>query len=299
VIVSDEGTWTPSLSTLKANWTPSSAPCGLSRYEYAVGTSPTSQNVKPWTSAGLSTSVVDSSLTLTEGQTYYIQVRAVDATGQIGLASASDGITVAPGIDPIGAVWALTDSTGLSIRNKIVTATKQGAFWLEEQDRSAAIKVLSSASVTRGNKVSVAGVLGLSGTQRALIGDVVVNSGGTWPIPSPLGMGQSTLGGASVNALTPGIMDGKSAYNIGLLVKCWGTVTYSDSSNPNDKFFYIDDGSGLSDGSGHFGVKVRCGSVSPPNTGMVMITGIVASEQAGIKVVPVILIRDENDIMTL
>jgi hypothetical protein len=112
-------------------------------------------------------------------------------------------------------------------------------------------------------------------------------------------MGQSTLGGASVNALTPGIMDGKSAYNIGLLVKCWGTVTYSDSSNPNDKFFYIDDGSGLSDGSGHFGVKVRCGSVSPPNTGMVMITGIVASEQAGIKVVPVILIRDENDIMTL
>lgn len=299
VTVSDEGTWTPSLSTLKAYWTSSSAPCGLSRYEYAVGTSPTSQNVKPWTSAGLSTSVVDYSLTLTEGQTYYIQVRAVDVLGQVGPTSASDGITVAPRVDPIGAAWTLSNSTGLSIRNKVVTATKQGAFWLEEQNRSAAIKVVSSASVTRGNKVSVAGVLGMSGTQRALIGDVVINSGGTWPIPSPLGMGQLALGGASLNALTPSVTDGKSAYNIGLLVKCWGTVTYSDSSNPNDKFFCIDDGSGLSDGSGHRGVKVRCGSVSPPNTGIVMVTGIVASEQVVGKVVPVILIRDENDIVVL
>ncbi len=289
VTVTDEGAWTPSLTTLKANWTSSTATCGsISRYEYAIGTSPSSQNVRGWTSVGLSTSVTASSLALADGQTYYVQVRAVDTNGLTGAASASNGITVAPGVDPISAAWPLANGVGLAIRGKVVTAVASGAFWLEEQDRSAAIKVVSTAGVAKGNTVSVAGVLGTSGTQRALVGDVVANSGGSGPVPDPLGMACSSLGGASVNALTPGVTGGVSSYNVGMLVRCWGNVTYSNSSSPNDRFFYIDDGSRLSDGSGHAGVKVRCGSAAPPASGMVVVTGVVTTEQAGGKVVPVI-----------
>lgn len=300
VTVTDEGTWTPSLTTLKASWTAATPGCAaIARYDYAIGTSPTSQNVRAWTSAGTATSVTASGLSLMDGGVYYIQVRAVDAGGQMGPASSADGITVAPGTNPIGAAWGTPNSTGLSIRNKVVTAALGGAFWIEEQDRSAAIKVVSSASVSRGNTVSAAGVLGMSGTQRALIGDVVINLGGAGPIPAPLGMVHGVLGGAGVNAWTPGVTGGASAYNIGILAKCWGNVTYSNSSNPSDRFFYIDDGSGISDGSGHPGVKVRCGSTAPPASGMVAVTGVVASEQAGLSIVPVLLVRDGADIRAL
>jgi len=292
VTVSDEGVWTPSLDTLKATWTTSTPGCGyIARYDYAIGTSRTSQDVKSWTSAGAFTSVTDPALSLTEGQTYYVQVRAVDSNGRIGPPGASDGITVAPEVEPISAAWPLADGASLAIRNKAVTAALSGAFWLEEQDRSAAIKVVSGAAVTPGNTVSVAGVLGMSGTQRALIGDVVHNSGGSEPIPGALGMSLSGLGGASANAYTPGVTGGISAYNIGLLVRCWGRVTHSDSSSPSDKFFYIDDGTGLSDGS-YPGVKVRCGDSNPPTGGVVVVTGIVTSDQAGAKVAPVILATD-------
>ncbi|MGC8862181.1 MAG: phosphodiester glycosidase family protein [Armatimonadota bacterium] len=299
VTVTDEGSWTPSLTTLSASWTAAyEAGSGVNRYEYAIGTSPTSQDVRGWTSVGTSRSVTASGLSLQEGRTYYVQVRAVDNVGLIGPAAASDGITTAPGVDPIGSVWVLPNSQGLSIRDKVVTAALPGAFWLEEANRSAAIKVVSSASVSAGNRVNVAGVLGMSGAQRALIGDVV-HSVGSGVIPAPVGTTQRGLVAESFNALTPGVTGGCSLYNIGLLVRCWGIVTYSDSSNPNDAYFYFDDGSGLSDGSGHRGVRVKCGNAVPPASGLVGVTGILATEQVGPNVVPVLLIRNQADIQPL
>jgi len=283
---------------LTASWTTSSdgSGSGIDRYEYAVGTAPSSQDIKGWTSAGSSTSMSDSSLTLTDGQTYYIQARAVDNVGLEGAGSSADGITVAPLVNPISSAWPLANSVGLSIRNKVVTAALDGAFWLEEEDRSAAIKVVSSASTAVGNTVSVAGVLGVSGSQRALIGDVVEDLDSD-DVPPPISMNQRELGGADFNPATPGVTGGKSLYNIGLLVKCWGTVTYSDTSHPDDKYFYFDDGSGLSSG-GHDGVLVRCGSITPPSSGMVIVTGVVASESIGGKVVPALIIRGASDLLS-
>lgn len=95
------------------------------------------------------------------------------------------------------------------------------------------------------------------------------------------------------------VVGGTSLYNIGLLVRCWGEVTHSDDTNPNDKYFYFDDGSGLSDGGAYPGVRVLCGSVAPPDGGLVTVTDIVGSEQVGANVVPVILIRDAADILAL
>ena len=90
-------------------------------------------------------------------------------------------------------------------------------------------------------------------------------------------------------------------YNIGLLVKVFGNVTYSNTDVSTDNYFFLDDGSKLVGGDGspapsHSGVRVRCGSVTPPSSGMVMVTGIVSSELSGSTVVPVILIRDAADL---
>ena len=301
VTVTDEGAWTCSQTTLKAWWTASqdASGTGINRYEYAVGTGPSSQNVRSWTSVGLATSATISGLSLAEGQQYFVQVRAVDNLGQVGPASAADGIKVAPAVAKIGQAWAKSNATdGLSLRNKVVTAAFAGSFWLEELDRSSAIEVISTVSVSRGNTVSAAGTLGLSGTRRVLFADVVENHGGTATLPRPLGVTTKRLGGAAFNASTPGVTGGTGLYNIGLLVRCAGRVTYSDSTDPNNRYFVLDDGGGLS-WNGHAGVLVRCGAVSPPTGGWAVVTGICASESWSGKTVPVLLVRDSGDIRVL
>lgn len=299
VTVTDEGTLTPSLTALAAEWTEASdgSGSGVERYEYAIGTAPNLQDIRGWTSTGFETSMSDSELALTEGQTYYIQARAADNAGNHGLGSSADGITAAEGAESIGHARSLIDNLGLSLRGKVVTASFPGAFWIEEIDRTAAIKVVSNAGPAGGNTVSVAGVLGTSGEQRALFGDVVVNHGGFTDI-APLGMRVRNLGGAAANALTPGVSGSVSLHNVGLLVRCWGMVTYSDSTDPTDRFFYIDDGSAPPDWGPHPGVRVRCGSFAPPPGGSAVVTGVVAIERFADRLVPALLIRDARDIVT-
>lgn len=300
VTVTDEGSYTPSLNTLKASWTAAvETGSGLNHYEYAVGTSPSLQNVKGWSGAGLNTSFTIGNLPLAEGTTYYVQVRSVDNAGNFSAVAASDGILAAPGVSRIGQAWQMANSVEpLSLRNKTVTAKFSGAFYLEEADRSAAVRVVSNASVTQGRSVSVAGVLGISGGQRALIGDVVIDNGPSASNPTPVALSQKYLGGAAYNALTPGVTGGTGLYNIGMLVRCWGRVDYYNVSNPADKYFYLDDGSGLSR-NGHKGVLVRCGAVTPPAGGTAVVTGIVSIEYDGAKWQPVLLIRDSSDIRPL
>jgi hypothetical protein len=72
-------------------------------------------------------------------------------------------------------------------------------------------------------------------------------------------------------------------------------VTYYNTDDANNKYFYFDDGSRLSSG-GHAGVKVWCGTETPPSSGMIAVTGILSSDSIGGKVVPVILIRDSAEI---
>ena len=298
VVVTDDGVWTPSVTTLRASWTEAidAGGSGIASYEYAIGTAADTQDTKGWTSVGNVTAMADPLLTLSEGQTYFIQVRATDNVGNTGPAAASDGITVAPGVDPIGALWSEQDGSGLSVRGKVVTRVLPGMFWLEEADRSAGIKVLGDASVAPGDLVSVAGVLGLSGGQRVLHADVV-EAMGTAVVPVALGMKMQSLGGASFNIATPGVTGATALYNAGLLVKAWGAVTGCDASNPADRFFYFDDGSNLSDGGAVRGVRVRCGAIDPPCSGFVQVTGVVGLELAGTRLVPVIVVTSASDIV--
>ena len=85
---------TPMIGTeLSANWDAAHDPhSGLLRYEYAIGTAPGSTDVVSWTSAGLSTNVTHTGLSLISGQTYYFGVRAINQAGLIGTPTWSNGI---------------------------------------------------------------------------------------------------------------------------------------------------------------------------------------------------------------
>jgi hypothetical protein len=77
----DENT-TPIGTQLSANWDPTTDPhSDLLTYEYAIGTAPGTPDIVNWTPAGLTTSVTHTGLSLTDGQTYYFGVRAVNNAG--------------------------------------------------------------------------------------------------------------------------------------------------------------------------------------------------------------------------
>lgn len=73
-----------------------------------------------------------------------------------------------------------------------------------------------------------------------------------------MGLQAALLNNAASNTAAVGLN------NIGLLVNVWGNVTYLDSGN---NFFYINDGSGITDGSGNNGVKVACTGLPVPTIG--------------------------------
>jgi len=85
---------TTSIGTqLSANWDPTTDPhSDLLTYEYAIGTAPGTPDVVNWTPAGLTTSVTHTGLSLTDGQTYYFGVRAVNNAGLTSTPTWSNGI---------------------------------------------------------------------------------------------------------------------------------------------------------------------------------------------------------------
>ena len=67
-----------STSTIQANWSSFSDPdSGLTGYQWAIGTTPGGMDVQGLTSAGITgTSASNGSLSLLDGQVYYVTIRA-------------------------------------------------------------------------------------------------------------------------------------------------------------------------------------------------------------------------------
>jgi len=85
---------TTSATTLSANWAASSDPnSGIAKYWYAIGTSPGAADVVGWTDNALNTTVTNSALSLTNGQTYYFSVKTDNGAGLTSICS-SNGVMV-------------------------------------------------------------------------------------------------------------------------------------------------------------------------------------------------------------
>ena len=109
---------------------------------------------------------------------------------------------------------------------------------------------------------------------------------------------------------TKGFEKGRGLYTIGLLVKTWGKVTYRD---PGGKYFYIDDGSRLKDGtkdgsSDVLGIRVSIdnlaagNSIDMPaaNVVYVSVVGVISTfKDSNLKIRPNLRPRNQPDVVTL
>lgn len=193
------------------------------------------------------------------------------------------------------------DGTFVQVNNLIVTAIFDGLgrFYGEKADRSSGIGI-EAKGVALGDLVSVTGEAATVNGERVLRNAIVQISAQGQTLPQPVTMIQRALGGGAEgyqgavinNAAANAYANGRC--NIGLLAHIRGNVTYSDAASG---MFYLDDGSGIDDGSGHAGVKVDAGLLPVPSVGsQVGVAGVSSAQTIGGKVARVLRPRTIEDI---
>lgn len=84
-----------STTTITAKWTGfGDSGSGIASYQWAIGTTPGGTDKQDYTPVGLATSATNSSLSLSNGVTYFVSVRATDNAGNVSNVVSSDGVTV-------------------------------------------------------------------------------------------------------------------------------------------------------------------------------------------------------------
>jgi len=134
----------------------------------------------------------------------------------------------------------------VTVPDVIVTASFADAFWVENPDRSAGIKVISNAKPAVGSKVLINGKLVKDNREAAIeLFDMLSEPGST--VPSPV----------AITGKTAGELDKAGAAAQGLLVKSAGKITevVKDATDTYVLGYYLDDGSSLTIGE-HKGIYV-------------------------------------------
>ncbi len=157
------------------------------------------------------------------------------------------------------------------------------SLYVEEEDRSSGIKVYPAefTFVMPGDRVKVTGKLQTDSNQETSIGQAVVEVLGNQPPLEPLGV------------TNRGLTAAEGLDTTGLLVRTWGRVTAIDG-----EYFFVDDGSGYSEGAGPSGLRVR-GNCPASVGGYVKVTGIRARQMVGQVSVPVIRMRADSDAVSV
>lgn len=265
-VVTDDGGFTTDLSRLRASWTVSDT-ANIQGYLFAVGTSPGATDVMPWTHT--SDTSIDLQIVLTQGSSYYVQVKSVYPGGLESSAGSSDGIAAAIAVPTLRETKSIPLSTMVVVENKMVSGVFPDCVYAQEPDRSGGIRVQGSFAVDAGDVVTILGRTALAGKELCLTNASIV-SRAPGAAPGPLGVTNASAGGGTdgeqpsqINdALTGATAAGVSP--VGLLVRTSGRVSFVD---PLGLFAYVDDGSGIRDGSGHTGVRVSLTGLPEPVTG--------------------------------
>ena len=146
------------------------------------------------------------------------------------------------------------------------------SFAVENADRSNGMRVISSATVNLGDSVTIAGTTNIINSEPVIQATSVTTNTSGNSLPSPLGMVSLVSGGVGADLLNPLVNSSSSGEvsaglnNMGVLIELFGTVTGSVDTGDYSGYFYIDDGSGLADGSGYTGIRCRPGAYSSYGT---------------------------------
>lgn len=287
--VDDGGPVTADNSAIQASWSASTdLATHVDRYEYRV-TDDQGAEIVPWTSNGLNTSKVIP-VSLQEGRTYYVWVKAIDAVGWETDPVQSPGVQFqASAPVSIGEARQMEDTSLVSLVNKRVSSTFDGYIYVQEPDRSAGIRVDSAEAVGLGSVVHVTGTLSTVNGERRIVDASVVETDQPVQRPAPLFVSSRTLGGSAFGSNTPGVTLGTGLNNLGLLVRVAGTVTAHAEGG-----FRISDGGVADDGSGSAGVWISSGLFHKPAIGeFAIVTGISSLNADGVRQV---LVSQDSDI---
>ncbi len=260
--------WTPETS-MSASWDADDAESQISGFEYSVGSSSGGTDIVGWNGVGLALGVLRTGLNLTNGQVCYVNVRATNGAGLQSTAS-SGAIRAVEVPGSIAAALGLSNEIWVALTGKTVTGVVSPYAWIEEPDRSAAVRLLTGAELAIGQNVTVVGQMRTPVYTRQIgPATITVESSGN-PVRS-LAMRNAWVGGGARNELTKGVDGAVGANNVCLLVTTWGEVTAI-----GDGCFYIDDGSGLLDGTGNVGIRVNSqGLTNPSLHSFAVVTGLV------------------------
>ena len=155
----------------------------------------------------------------------------------------------------VAAAKALSDGTVASLSGPAVTRSFSNFFYLEDADRSNAIRVnvCGGSSAAQGTAPSVVGTLATEGGQRVIDPAMIL---GSVPAVCP-----GAIGMTNISAVSSVLGE--------VLVKLWGVVTVPEGATDT---FTISDGSSS-------GVTVQLYGVALPSNGsFVMLTGVLDLE---------------------
>lgn len=288
-------TVTPLRSTYSANtWNTVRVEANLDTKIYKIFIGPRGGTLTEITpTGGVPFIATASGYTVTQiiGISFYSSVKNADAPGDLLIDNVnitSDGPAPIVQAASIGQARTLDRTTKVTLTNKLVTAgTAGGVFYIQEDDRSAGIRVRALApTVNEGDRVDVTGRISQSSEgvlsdhcgEREIIADQVTPRSSGNIMPKPLFVWNSILSGGwsgPMELLATGYEPalkgvwpynkwgdaGVSAYvedpknvppmnNSGLLVTAFGKITETTTyDSPGVNYdFYIDDGSVKNDG---------------------------------------------------
>ena len=194
------------------------------------------------------------------------------------------------------------DGATVSMRRAIVTAVFGESFYVESDDRIAAIRAdCPGHLLVPSMRADISGVLRTATSgERYIQAGSAVQSG--WGTLSPMGVNVRGVGGAGYNydAVTGtgqrGMTHGYGASNIGMLMRTAGRVTEIGSD-----FFRIDDGAQAATPYHEpMVLKVKPGAAPMPSLGaFVQVTGIVSCYSSGDDLYPLLLVSGPSEIVIL
>jgi predicted amidohydrolase len=243
---------------------------------------PTSQTDGTVVYNGTATSCVNSGLT--NGTKYYYAAFAYDTSSNYSSAATITATAAADTTIPVART--LDDAQARALRGNIVTGTFTGYFYIQDPVCPWGIRASSTDSVSVGQKVDVVGSMAGTGAERYIdcTGNMVSV---THPGPislNPVFLNTAVIGGSGFDAHAPGMVSGTGVYNVGLLVDVFGKVTQRQTAAP--KYFYIDDGRGLLDGTttsgvANVGVRIIADPANYAQGSFVIVKGVVSCFDSG------------------
>ena len=239
--VIDDGAYTSSSIKLHATWTSSDPESGIVKFRYQIREGSTSGPIiVSWTSVGLATEITHLGLSLRNGKTYYIGVKAINSEGNTSDVGYSDGITVTvnPALEVSHSPLDFSSTVGESKPASKSLSIKSSVNGLAWRATSSApwLSLSSTSGTTPSNVVVNANSPGLAvGTHLGMI-NISAQTAQNSPVSIPANL-IVTDGGADGN-MKPVTIQGKRFYSDG---KPYFLSTHFLMMNPNSSHVYFSD----------------------------------------------------------